>query len=65
MLSHIKDVIGDKAIITMEAYGVDEERRLISFEPQDLEAILKEVIQVGADCCITEMDREAILDLLN
>ena len=65
MLSHIKDVIGDKAIITMEAYGVDEERRLISFEPQDLEAILKDVIQVCADCCITEMDREAILDLLN
>ena len=64
MLSHIKDVIGDKAIITMEAYGVDEERRLISFEPQDLEAILKNVIQVCADCCITEMDREAILDLL-
>jgi len=64
MLSHIKDVIGDKAIITMEAYGVDEERRLISFEPQDLEAILKDVIQVCADCCITEMDREAILDLL-
>ena len=48
----------------MEAYGVDEERRLISFEPQDLEAILKDVIQVCADCCITEMDREAILDLL-
>ena len=64
MLSHIKDVIGEKAIITMEAYGVDEERRLISFEPKDLEAILKDVIQVCADCCITEMDREAILDLL-
>ena len=49
----------------MEAYGVDEERRLISFEPQDLELILKDVIQVCADCCITELDRAAILELLN
>ena len=65
MLSHIKDVIGDKAIITMEAYGVDEERRLISFEPLDLELILKDVIQVCADCCVTELDRAAILELLN
>ena len=65
MLSHIKDVIGEKAIITMEAYGVDEERRLISFEPMDLELILKDVIQVCADMCITETDREAILELLN
>jgi hypothetical protein len=65
MLSHIKDVIGEKAIITMEAYGVDEERRLISFEPKDLELILKDVIQVCADMCITETDREAILELLN
>ena len=65
MLSHIKDTIGEKAIITMESYGVDEERRLISFEPQDLESILKDVIQVCADCCITELDRAAILELLN
>ena len=65
MLSHIKDVIGEKAIITMEAYGVDEERRLISFEPLDLELILKDVIQVCADMCITEVDRNAILELLN
>ena len=65
MLSHIKDIIGEKAIITMESYGVDEERRLISFEPQDLESILKDVIQVCADCCITELDRAAILELLN
>jgi hypothetical protein len=64
MLSHIKDVIGEKAVITMEAYGVDEERRLISFEPLDLEAILKDVIQVCADMCITETDRNAILELL-
>jgi len=64
MLSHIKDVIGEKAVITMEAYGVDEERRLISFEPQDLELILKDVIQVCADMCITEKDRNTILELL-
>lgn len=48
----------------MEAYGVDEERRLISFEPMDLELILKDVIQVCADMCIGETDREAILELL-
>ena len=65
MLSHIKDVIGDKARISTEPFGVDEERRLISFEPQDLESILKDVIQVCADCCITELDRAAILELLN
>ena len=65
MLSHIKDVIGEKAIITMEAYGVDEERRLISFEPLDLELILKDVIQVCADMCVNELDRAAILELLN
>ena len=64
MLGHIKDVIGEKAVITMESYGVDEERRLISFEPLDLEAILKDVIQVCADMCITETDRNAILELL-
>ena len=65
MLSHIKDVIGEKAIITMESYGVDEERRLVSFEPKDLELILKDVIQVCADCCISATDRDAILELLN
>jgi len=64
MLSHIKDVIGEKAIITMESYGVDEERRLVSFEPLDLELILKDVIQVCADCCISATDRDAILELL-
>ena len=63
MLSHIKDVIGEKAIITMEAYGVDEERRLISFEPQDLELILKDVIQVCADMCITEVDRLSLIHI--
>ena len=65
MLSHIKDVIGEKAIITMEAYGVDEERRLISFEPQDLEAILKDVIQTCADCCLNTTDKAAIESLLD
>jgi len=64
MLSHIKDVIGAKAIITMETYNVDEEKRLISFEPMDLELILKDVIQVCADCCLNTTDRETILDLL-
>ena len=64
MLSHIKDVIGDKARISTEPFGVDEERQLIAFEVNDLATIIRDVIQVCADCCITEMDREAILDLL-
>lgn len=64
MLSHIKDVIGNKAIITMEAYGVDEERQLISFEVNDLEALLRDVIQTCADCCLNTTDKAAILDLL-
>ena len=49
MLSHIKDVIGDKAIITMEAYGVDEERQLISFEVNDLEAFVRDVTVPNPD----------------
>ena len=64
MLSHIKDVIGDKAIISTEPFGVDEERQLIAFEVNDLEALLRDVIQTCADCCLNTTDREAILDLL-
>jgi hypothetical protein len=65
MLSHIKDVIGDKAIISTEPFGVDEERQLIAFEVNDLAAVLRDVIQVCADCCVNTTDREAILELLN
>jgi len=65
MLSHIKDVIGDKAIISTEPFGVDEERQLIAFEVNDLAAVLREVIQACADCCLNTTDREAILELLN
>ena len=65
MLSQIKDVIGDKAIISTEPFGVDEERQLIAFEVNDLAAVLCDVIQVCADCCISATDREAILELLN
>ena len=64
MLSHIKDVIGDKAIISTEPFGVDEERQLIASEVNDLEALLRDVIQTCADCCLNTTDREAILDLL-
>lgn len=64
MLSHIKDVIGDKAIISTEPFGVDEERQLIAFEVNDLEALLRDVIQTCADCCLNTTDREAILYLL-
>jgi hypothetical protein len=65
MLSHIRDVIGDKAIVSTEPFGVDEERQLIAFEVNDLAAVLRDVIQVCADCCVNSTDREAILELLN
>jgi hypothetical protein len=65
MLSHIKDVIGDKAIVSTEPFGVDEERQLIAFEVNDLAAVLQDVIRVCADCCLNATDREAILELLN
>ena len=65
MLSHIKDVIKDKATISIEPIGVDEERQLISFEVNDLAAVIKDVIQTCADCCVTTTDRQAILELLN
>jgi hypothetical protein len=65
MLSHIKDVIGDKAIVSTEPFGVDEERQLIAFEVNDLAAVLRDVIQTCADCCVNIVDREAILELLN
>jgi hypothetical protein len=65
MLSQIKNVIGDKAIISTEPFGVDEERQLIAFEVNDLAEVLREVIKVCADCCISVTDREAVLELLN
>ena len=65
MLSHIRDVIGDKAKISTEPFGVDEERQLIAFEVNDLAAVIKDVIRTCADCCASSTDREAILDLLN
>ena len=65
MLSHIRDVIGDKAKISTEPFGVDEERQLIAFEVNDLAAVIKEVIQTCADCCVSTSDREAILELLD
>jgi hypothetical protein len=64
MLSHIRDVIGDKAIISTEPFGVDEERQLIAFEINDLAAVLREVIQACADCCIDAESRDAVLELL-
>jgi hypothetical protein len=65
MLSHIRDVIGDKAKISTEPFGVDEERQLIAFEVNDLAAVIKDVIQTCADCCVNTTDRQSILDLLN
>ena len=65
MLSHIRDVIGDKAKISTEPFGVDEERQLIAFEVNDLAAVIRDVIQTCADCCIDVPSREAILELLN
>ena len=63
MLNHIRDVIGDKAIVYNETYNVDEERQLIAFEPNDLAAIIKDVIRTCADMCFDDASRKAILDL--
>jgi hypothetical protein len=63
MLSHIRDVIGDKCRIFSETYNVDEERQLIAFEANDLAEIIKDVIQTCADCCVSATDRAAILEL--
>lgn len=65
MLGHIKDVIGDKCRVINEAINVDEEQQLIAFEVNDLAAIIQDVIRTCADCCVTNTDREAILELLN
>jgi len=65
MLSHIRDVIGDKARVSTEPFGVDEERQLIAFEVNDLAAVIRDVIQTCADCCVDAPSREAILELLN
>ena len=65
MLSHIKDVIGNKAIVSTEPFGVDEERQLIAFEVNDLAAVIKDIIRTCADCCISVKDREAVLNLIN
>lgn len=63
MLSHIRDVIGDKCRIINETVNVDEEQQLIAFEVNDLAAIIKDVIITCADICENPKDREAILDL--
>lgn len=63
MLGHIKDVIGDKAIVYNESYNVDEERQLIAFEPNDLAAIIKDVILTCADMCEDDKSRQAVLSL--
>ena len=65
MLSHIKDVIGDKAIVSTEPFGVDEERQLIAFEVNDLAAIIQDVIRTCADCCLDPQSRAAVLELCN
>jgi hypothetical protein len=64
MLSHIRDVIGDKAIVYSETYNVDEERQLVAFEPNDLAAIIKDVIRTCADICENQTDRNEILKLV-
>ena len=65
MLNHIRDVIGDKAKISTEPFGVDEERQLIAFEVNDLADVIRAVIETCADCCVNTVDRESILELLN
>jgi len=56
MLSHIKDVIGDKARVSTEPFGVDEERQLIAFEVNDLAAVIQDVIRTCASTLVTGTD---------
>jgi hypothetical protein len=65
MLNHIRDVIGDKCHVINDEFHVDEERQLIAFEPNDLAAIIKDVIQTCADCCVDSQSRAAVLELCN
>lgn len=65
MLGHIRDVIGDKAIVSTEPFGVDEERQLIAFEVNDLAAIIQDVIKTCADCCLDPQSRAAVESLLD
>ena len=65
MLSHIRDVIGDKARVSTEPFGVDEERQLIAFEVNDLAAVIRSVIQTCADCCLDPQSRAAVESLLD
>ena len=65
MLNHIKDVIGDKAIVYNENFNVDEERQLIAFEAQDLANIIRDVIQICIDRCLDAESRKEIRKLLD
>ena len=61
----IKDFIDQKYTVkTYQERGYDEEVPIIGFCPDDLETVIKTVVQACADRVNSPKDREAVLQLL-
>jgi hypothetical protein len=61
----IKDVIESKYTVkTFQERGYDEEVPIIGFAVEDLETVIKTVVQACADRINNPKDREAVLQLL-
>jgi hypothetical protein len=57
MQNQIKDIIDHQYTEkTFKGVGVDEEQQLISFSPEDLAAVIKAVLHVAADLCVSQED---------
>lgn len=57
MQNQIKNIIDTKYTEKVwQGVGVDEEQQLISFSPEDLAAVIKAVLHVAADLCISKED---------
>ena len=61
----IKDVIDQKYTVkSFQERGYDEEVPIIGFCPEDLETVIKTVVQACADQVKSSDDRESVLQLL-
>jgi hypothetical protein len=61
----IKDVIDQKYTVkSFQERGYDEEVPIIGFCPEDLETVIKTVVQACADRVKSSDDRESVLQLL-
>ena len=57
MQNLIKDIIETKYTEKVwQGVGVDEEKQLISFTPEDLAAVIKAVLLVASDLCVFQED---------